>query len=276
MDKILMKLEAELPVQNLVLTEKHFARGEEFPPHWHDYFEWELLTGGRAEQICNGHAFSTEAGDSYLLSYSDFHSFRAVTDVSLLSVRFDEKTLPAELASHLRANPAFRMAHLSAEESARLSHLWETVHAEVGGEGAFAPLRASALLTELLISFLREARETEPLLLPDAVQRTVSVLHKSFRSPLTLTSVAEELHLSPNHLGMIFHRSVGVPFARYLGSLRLRYACELLRTSALTAREIAFAAGYGSAEYFAAVFRRDMGMTAGEYRKKHRKDATFP
>lgn len=270
-----MKTETALSDGNILLAEKRFCAGESFPLHWHDYFEWELILEGCAEQVCNGRAFSVRAGDSYLLSYCDLHSFRAVTEVRLLSIRFDERALPDALLCRLHTSSVVRTARLDPPEAERLSRLWETMREERSAPASFSALRISALLSELLISFLRVARETEQPDAPDAVQRAVNILHRSFRSPLTLASVARELHLSPNHLGMIFRRAVGVSFTKYLGDLRLRCACELLRTSEMTAREIAFAAGYGSAEYFAAVFRRDTGMTACEYRKKQGKEAVF-
>ena len=54
----------------------------------------------------------------------------------------------------------------------------------------------------------------------------------------------------------------------YLNSFRLEKSMELLRTTDMTATEIAFHCGFNSASYFAEIFKKQKGCSPKEYRKK--------
>jgi len=56
----------------------------------------------------------------------------------------------------------------------------------------------------------------------------------------------------------------------YLARLRIERAKTLLRESDAKIIGIAFECGFGSSQYFANVFRRAVGSSPTEYRRRHR------
>ena len=67
-------------------------------------------------------------------------------------------------------------------------------------------------------------------------------------------------------MGHLFKTEIGYTFHEHLNILRLKYACRLLWTSDMTVKEIAFASGYSSVEYFQYAFKKTMRITPNQYR----------
>ena len=54
----------------------------------------------------------------------------------------------------------------------------------------------------------------------------------------------------------------------YLTNYRVERACELLKPTDKTVAEIAFDCGFSGNSYFGEIFKRSMGITPKEYRKR--------
>ncbi|MCL2684683.1 MAG: response regulator [Synergistaceae bacterium] len=85
---------------------------------------------------------------------------------------------------------------------------------------------------------------------------------------ISLNSVAEYVGLSPNHFSAIFSQETGETFIEHLTATRLRNACELLRSTSAKSSEIAYTVGYNDPHYFSYVFKKNMGLSPSEYRRR--------
>ena len=84
---------------------------------------------------------------------------------------------------------------------------------------------------------------------------------------ITLQSAADAVHLSKNYLCSIFKKERGETFFEYLTRMRIEKAKELLRKTEDKVYVIAQEVGYTDYTYFSQVFKRQTGVTAGEYRE---------
>ena len=65
-----------------------------FPLHWHNFFELEIVLEGHAVQILNGKEYKISRGSVYILSPTDYHKVTISCDKILLwNVMFDESML---------------------------------------------------------------------------------------------------------------------------------------------------------------------------------------
>ena len=100
------------------------------------------------------------------------------------------------------------------------------------------------------------------------VVRARLFLEEHFSDPnLMLQDAAEAVHLSQSHLSTIFAQETGMTFTQYLTGLRIARARELLESTELRSFQIAGEVGYNDAHYFSYMFKRNVGMTPGEYRR---------
>ena len=87
---------------------------------------------------------------------------------------------------------------------------------------------------------------------------------------LSLNSLAEALTLSPSYLSDLFHRETGPTLYQYINEQRMRLAAELLDSTALQIQTIAQHCGVLDVQYFSKLFKKHIGMTPKEYRKRSR------
>lgn len=269
MEGRLIWCESDLPQGAEIVTERRVIRaGEYYPPHWHDYFELELVLSGTGEQGYNRRKYRLSPGCATLMSYYDFHDFRAESDMVLLKVQFTERALPGELCLALLQSHNRFCFSLGDSEREKAAALWGQIREEAPARDAFSAIVAKGALALLAVLFLRKAAGALPLSVqPKPLQKVVAAVHSRFREPLNLTRLAGECAVTPNYLGALFSQHMGASFSEYLNTVRLRHACDLLSGTDLSVKEIGFACGYSTAEYFQAVFRKKLSLTPLTYRK---------
>ena len=123
-----------------------------------------------------------------------------------------------------------------------------------------------SILSQLLVTLIRETSAANEHTVPIPLQNAIAYINSHFCEQLTLKQLADHLSFSPNYLGQLFKAQIGTSFHEYLNTLRLKYACTLLSTSNMSVKEVSFAAGYQSVQYFLYVFKEKLGMTPGEFR----------
>ena len=84
---------------------------------------------------------------------------------------------------------------------------------------------------------------------------------------LTIDLLCRQFSLSPTSLKEGFRRAYGTPIHSFLVQQRLQRAQELIRTTRTPIQQIAQAVGYEGMSQFNAAFKRQYGMTPGQYRK---------
>lgn len=100
-------------------------------------------------------------------------------------------------------------------------------------------------------------------------QQALEYLRGHYREPISLSQVAEALHVSAAYLSDLFHRETGESYSRCLLRLRMEDAAFRLKTDpAARVYEIGEAVGFPSSKHFAHVFRNYYRMTPKEYRER--------
>jgi len=99
----------------------------------------------------------------------------------------------------------------------------------------------------------------------------VEYIHQHYTGSLRLEQVARVAGFAPGHFSKLFIEREDMPFEQYVRALRLERAKHLLADTVLDSTRIAELSGFGSAQYFCRVFRKELGITPLEYRKKPRK-----
>ncbi|MFE9497497.1 GlxA family transcriptional regulator [Streptomyces collinus] len=85
---------------------------------------------------------------------------------------------------------------------------------------------------------------------------------------LSLETLAARTHLSTRHFTRLFHQRTSTTPAAYVEAARLEAARRLLEDSDRSLPEVAAASGLGSVETLHRVFRRRLGTTPAEYRRR--------
>lgn len=102
--------------------------------------------------------------------------------------------------------------------------------------------------------------------LVEAVKKYVD-LHYS--QPINNATLAEEMGYSSNYLGQIFRSVTGTSIGEYIRDVRLQRAKHLLAHTFHRVADISDMVGFSNNQYFGTVFKKEVGVTPGEYREMH-------
>jgi AraC-like DNA-binding protein/NAD(P)H-dependent FMN reductase len=112
---------------------------------------------------------------------------------------------------------------------------------------------------------------------PDQITRAVDYIRANFpKGPLPLDAVAREAHMSRYHFSRTFKRVTGVRFIDFVTSVRLAQACTLLANSDQPITAVAFAVGYQDLRPFERTFKKELGYTPSQYRRRVRAGLEVP
>ncbi len=93
-------------------------------------------------------------------------------------------------------------------------------------------------------------------------------INHNYQDNIKLETIAPLFGYNSAYLGKIFSKAVGENFNAYIDRCRIEAAKELLSTKKLKVYEIAEAIGYKNVDYFHKKFKKQVGMSPAEYRKR--------
>ncbi|WP_338553530.1 response regulator [Paenibacillus sp. KS-LC4] len=102
-------------------------------------------------------------------------------------------------------------------------------------------------------------------LVEEAVRYTKANFHDS---ELSIARLCSHLHISAGYFSSLFKKEVKLTFGGYLLQLRMEAAKELLRATELKTFEIAEKVGFSDPNYFSLCFKKNVGVSAKDYRNQ--------
>jgi AraC-like DNA-binding protein len=101
-----------------------------------------------------------------------------------------------------------------------------------------------------------------------SLRRAVTYIHQHYAEALRLSKVARLAGFAPTYFSYLFKKREGMTFERYVQRLRVERAKQLLVSTDLELQRVAQLSGFGTRFYLARVFKRAVGMTPVECRKR--------
>ena len=100
------------------------------------------------------------------------------------------------------------------------------------------------------------------------VEKIIEMMRENVGEELSLNEFAQSVNLSVWRLCHIFKSDVGMPPIRYLRLLRMERAKDLLESSFLSVKEIAFQVGLSDESHFVRDFKSTYGFSPARYRSR--------
>ncbi len=102
------------------------------------------------------------------------------------------------------------------------------------------------------------------------VRKGMAYLHEHYSESLTRDSIARYVGVSEDYLTRCFQQELRMPPMTYLTRYRINQAKGLLAAGGMSVAEVAAAVGFSGEVYFNRVFRREVQVTPGAYRRGQR------
>lgn len=125
-----------------------------------------------------------------------------------------------------------------------------------GSNGSNGNDKAAVWTPGTLVSTVREKRLRKVL---ESLQTQL---------PHSVRELAQQVNLSPTHLQRLFKQETGVHLSDIVSARRLETAANLLISTDMEVKQIAFFVGYGHHSSFVRAFQRRFGQAPKHYRRK--------
>lgn len=102
------------------------------------------------------------------------------------------------------------------------------------------------------------------------LKRAVDMIETLSDGRPTLADLAKEIGVSRFHFWRAFKQSTGMTPHAFIAQRRLEQAADMLRSTSLSATEIAMECGFGSSSHFTTAFKRAFGAVPTEFRRNCR------
>ena len=257
--------------------------GEQFACHFHPEAELTMILSGEMYYRAHDTEYLLRAGDAVFVNANVMHAGRSKDSGSCcyFPVNFwpifvsghedsqiDQKYVEPLLREGLL--PSVVMRADSAEDAGMLQAVREIITLmRTRPEGW--ELLVKAALCRLWLDFYRvskkqgDVRQNEGA---EAIKRAISFIGEHYAEKLSLADLAAASHLSRSEFCRTFRRFTGRTAFSYLQYQRVRKSLKLLQDRALSVTEVAERVGFAGASYYAEIFRRFIGVSPLEYRKK--------
>ena len=155
--------------------------------------------------------------------------------------------------------------------SAEIVHLYKKAYEAATKEEAYSQQLMAGIVNLLIGTMyslernieLKSRNQTHV----DMINRARLIIRDSLESSLTIQKVAEDMGVSYSNFRKLFKEHTGLSPATYQQDLRLQRAKELLSTTNMSIKEIAYRLNFESPDYFSAKFKQKTGRKPSDLRQ---------
>nr|WP_275983715.1 AraC family transcriptional regulator [Paenibacillus hamazuiensis] len=108
----------------------------------------------------------------------------------------------------------------------------------------------------------------------EQMKAVLQYIHERYREPIRLHELSQLANMSEGHFCRFFKKMMKRSAVEYINDYRTRQAARLIERTDRKLAEIAMDTGFENISYFTSVFKRQIGVTPSQYRKKSRSETT--
>jgi len=223
----------------------------------------EYIVEGSGTVICDGRSFRAEKGDVYMLREGHDHDYFSDAETPWTKMWFNAsgRLIDALIGVYgLDGAVVFEGVDLSEQFERAIAVCREGDAQRVNGELA---LILHGMLQRLAAGKGEAGRR------PGEAARMRGYIDRNFSGRVDIAALSGLIYKSGSQAIRIFKREYGETPYEYLIGRRLELARELLRSTNMLIKEVAYRSGFADEHYFSSVFRRRFGLTPREYRARN-------
>ncbi len=261
---------------------------KEFPWHWHPEIELTFVLEGEIAYQVNDSLYELKAGEGLFCNTNVLHSGHRLhtPDCSYLSITFHPRLLYGYGSSvmqnkymkHILKNPALASIHFTPERPwhKKVLKKIEKIKKLDQKHNASMELQMQIALMEIWLKIYEHVKSDETDTMEndrdtERIRRIMEYIQIHYAEKITLEDLAEQIHLCKSESCRLFKRYMNESMFDYLLGYRVEKSLELLRQSGYDVTLVAGSVGFANPGYYAKIFKRKMGCTPLEYRKKYKK-----
>jgi AraC-like DNA-binding protein len=235
--------------------------------------EYQMLYQPEGEGIFNSkHIKDAEikAGDLFLLFPGEWHTYRPLPDTGWKSywIGFKGKNMDDRVKAGFMSaeHPIYHVGY-----SGDIIKLYDEAYTTAVEEAAYSQQTLAGIVNHLI--GLMYSLERNIILNKDRehvemINRGRALIREAIEENLTIQQIADEIGVSYSNFRKLFKEYTGISPAMYQQDLRLQRAKEMLSTTNLSIKEIAYRLNFESPDYFSCKFKVKTGQKPSEFRSR--------
>ena len=253
--------------ENKYVTVEHHTVDFGFPLHWHSFLEIEIVTEGEGYTTINGTDYDVSQYNVYLISATDFHSFKVSRHTEIINISFNRNLVSDADLSKLFFAKNEKGYKFSEDELRRIVYASELLEHEclINGDAV------GQLLSYILNCIFRKRGELAPSEQigqhANAIRDSLLYIEEHFREDISLEEVSRRVGYSTSYFSRIFKIATGQSYVDTITDLRLSNARTLL-SNGYSVSESCFSSGFGSISGFFVAFKKKFGVAPSKYTEK--------
>lgn len=250
---------------------------ETYGPHDHLRIEINYVKKGNCVLHLENESISFSENEMMIISSNVEHTFEAGPEgTTLIQLEFlPEVFFPFQFEPPRRGRE-FSLITIFPEENrlikivnnVRIMRAVQRIVNELNSKNKYYHYLVVMYYAELLILIYRHMDEVYlPICSNEALINAISYIRHQYQTEITITDVANHSGIGERYLRKLFAQHLNLSPLDYLNQIRVNKSIELLRNTEMSIKEISFACGFNSPQYFSRVFKQQMGMTPREVTK---------
>ncbi|TDQ40338.1 helix-turn-helix transcriptional regulator [Aureibacillus halotolerans] len=230
---------------------------------------FQYTLSGRGEMIHEGKKYTLKAGQAFYIHFPSDHTYYLPENSD--SWEFIYLTLQGDELLHyhqeiLKSFGPVLTLHSDSMPIQKLISIWKLASENLIQDSYFASSLAYQFAMELnrYVHSLGSSSSDWPA----AVVKATVLVQEQYDRDLSIDDLVRVSQLSRYHFTRLFKRTMHMTPVQYMTKVRMERAMVLLSSSTASIKEIASQCGYSEPNYFHKVFRKTVGMSAGEFRKQ--------
>jgi len=253
--------------RQLQIEAYHFEGiAQPFPNHFHDYYVIGFIENGKRNMTCQNHKYLIQAGDMIIFNPYDSHECVQIEEENLnyraINISKDVMQSLHQKIIGYHEMPYFQKNVLHDEE---LSYYFLRLHQMILDEKQWLDKEEDFLLimTSLIYKY-SQSLNNQDIDCSEEVEWICSYLQEHYAKHICLDDLCNYVHLSQSTLLRSFTKEKGITPYRYLLTMRINKAKELLEKG-IQPIHVAMQVGFSDQSHFTNCFRHLIGLSPGMY-----------
>ena len=243
-----------------------------YPLHYHNHFEFELITAGKGSQIFNGEKFELAKNDIFLLRPTDYHQVTS-EGITISHIKVKPSILPEWIIQKLHSFKNPIVFHLTDKQFEKFNFLFKMLKDETEENNNNNSLDIRFTLVETIVTMFIRLGMANTSLYDDSVPaKVIYFLEKNnkFTQKVSLDEISKYIGYSKFYTSSIFHKQCGITIQDFIINHRIEYAKKLIIETDLSITEIVIESGFASTSNFYSKFIKYVGCSPLKFRKDNK------
>ena len=232
----------------------HVGDNLNFPLHIHRSFEFFSQLQGKTLVIIDEQEYELKKGEAVLIFPFQTHSYKAIAKGKHAISIFSSDMIMEYSKSKSNLLPVSNLFLYNAPETVSVNHYLQ-----------------KALAYDICGNFDigRSYKKRQEDFLNECIVRILIYAEKNYKGSCLLEDAASAIGYDYAYISKKFKSTVGISFRKYINTLRIISAKQLLLKEAKAITEIASDCGFNSLRAFNIEFKKAEGVTPTEYKRKN-------